>query len=404
MSKKHSMITKLAFLSVSLMVTSAYAIQGSLPQLKAAMHITQTQSEYLVTTPSFAVMIFVVLSPLIQQWFHISDKKIIMAGVTIVGFAGIVPMFVDNYTTILLSRLILGAGYGLYNSQAISVISVWYDGQERAQMLGWRAAAEQVGQALTLTIAGLLLSYLGWRSSFAVYFLAFAVLFFFALRVPEESQAQDDHVDEDNLAEELTDENGQITKISPVVGMLVLFAFLLVVDYVGMENRFPGLAVAINGEHYTGASMFLSLMLIGATLGGITYGWIQDRLGFGTVYLGLGLMALANFLFGFAGDNYWLMVLGLLLIGFPLQLVSPLIFNLLPDLAPADRQPLVTSLCLIGFNFGSFFSPTIAEWTNHLTGKPMSGMGLAAPFPIYGVVLLLIALIIFLATRRHATK
>ena len=48
------------------MVTSAYAIQGSLPQLKAALGITQTQSEYLVTTPSFAVMIFVVLSPLIQ--------------------------------------------------------------------------------------------------------------------------------------------------------------------------------------------------------------------------------------------------------------------------------------------------------------------------------------------------
>lgn len=327
-----------------------------------------------------------------------------MAGVTIVGLAGIVPMFVDNYTTVLLSRLVLGVGYGLYNSQAISVISVWYDGQERAQMLGWRAAAEQIGQALTLTIAGLLLSYIGWRSSFAVYFLAFAVLIFFALRVSEESQAQDDHVDADDLAEELTEGDQKITKISPVVVLLVLFAFLLVVDYVGMENRFPGLAVTVNGAHYTGASMFLSLMLIGATLGGLTYGWIQDQLGFGTVYLGLGLMALANFLFGFAGDNYVMMVIGLLLIGFPLQLVSPLIFNLLPDLAPADRQPLVTSLCLIGFNFGSFFSPTIAEWTNHLTGKPMSGLGLAAPFPIYGVVLLLIALIIFLATRRHAAK
>lgn len=115
-------------------------------------------------------------------------------------------------------------------------------------------------------------------------------------------------------------------------------------------------------------------------------------------------MALSNFLVGFAGHNYILMVCGLLLIGLPLQLVSPLIFNLLPDLAPADRQPLVTSLCLIGFNFGSFFSPTIAKWTNHLTGKPMSGMGLAAPFPIYGVVLLLIALVIFLATRRRAAK
>lgn len=403
MSNKHSMITKLAFLSVSFMVTSAYAIQGSLPQLKAALGVTQTQAEYLVTTPSFAVMIFVVLSPLIQEWFHISDKKIIMAGVTIVGLAGLVPLFVDNYLTILISRLILGAGYGLYNSQAISLISVWYEGSERAQMLGWRAAAEQIGQATTLTVAGLILSYAGWHQSFAVYALAFVVLIFFALRVPDDSQAQDDEVEEDTMAEDLgEDETKKITKISPVVYLLVLFAFLLVVDYVGMENRFPGLAVAIKGSHYTGSSMFLSLMLIGATLGGIFYGSIQKRLGFGTVYLGLGLMALSNFLFGFAGHNYIMMVIGLLLIGFPLQLVSPLIFNLLPDLAPANRQPLVTSLCLIGFNFGSFFSPTIAEWTNHLLGQPLSGMGLAAPFPIYGVALILIALIIFFATRRNA--
>ena len=405
MNNKNSIVTKLAFLSVSFMVTSAYAIQGSLPQLKAALNISQTQSEYLVTTPSFAVMIFVVLSPLIQEWFHISDKKIIMAGVTIVGLAGIIPMFVSNYTTILISRLVLGAGYGLYNSQAISMISIWYEGGVRAQMLGWRAAAEQIGQACTLTVAGLLLSFLGWHGSFAVYLLAFVVLFFFAVRVPDDSKVQDDNVDEDDLGDELGEEKGEkITKISPVVYLLVLFAFLLVVDYVGMENRFPGLSVAINGSHYTGSSMFLSLMLIGATLGGIFYGAIQKRLGFGTVYLGLGLMALSNFLFGFAGHNFVMMVIGLLLIGFPLQLVSPLIFNLLPDLAPANRQPLVTSLCLIGFNFGSFFSPTIAEWTNHLLGQPTSGMGLAAPFPVYGVALIVIALVIFFATRHNAQK
>ena len=38
MDNKKSIVTKLAFLSVSFMVTSAYAIQGSLPQLKAALH------------------------------------------------------------------------------------------------------------------------------------------------------------------------------------------------------------------------------------------------------------------------------------------------------------------------------------------------------------------------------
>lgn len=407
MQNKNSMVTKLAFLSVSFMLTSAYAVQSALPQLKASLHVTQTQSEYLATTPSFAVMIFVVLSPLLQQWFKISDKKMIMIGVTIVGLMGLVPFFnIHSYPIILGSRLLLGAGYGLYNSQAISMISVWYDGETRAQMLGWRAAAEQIGQACTLFLAGLLLTASGWHASFLVYALAFVILIFFGLRVPDDSKAAPvENKVKEEVEEEVDDLDVQsIEKISPAVYLLVLFAFLLVVDYVGMENRFPGLAVNIRGAQYTGASNFLSLMLIGATLGGLFYGSIQKRLGFGTVYLGLGLMALSNFLFYFAGSNFVLLVIGLLLIGFPLQLVSPLIFNLLPDLAPARRQPLVTSMVLIGFNFGAFFSPTIAEWTNHVMGQPTNGYGLAAPFLIYGIGLLVIALIIFVASRRHATK
>lgn len=407
MRNKNSMVTKLAFLSVSFMLTSAYAVQSALPQLKASLNVTQTQSEYLATTPSFAVMIFVVLSPLLQQWFKISDKKMIMIGVTVVGLMGLVPFFnIHSYPIILGSRLLLGAGYGLYNSQAISMISVWYEGETRAQMLGWRAAAEQIGQACTLFLAGLLLTVSGWHASFLVYVLAFVVLIFFGMRVPDDSEVES--VEEKVVAEneEMVDDldSKDIKKISPVVYLLVLFAFLLVVDYVGMENRFSGLAVNIRGAQYTGASNFLSLMLIGATLGGLLYGSIQKRLGFGTVYLGLGLMALSNFLFYFAGSNFAMLVIGLLLIGFPLQLVSPLIFNLLPDLAPANRQPLVTSMVLIGFNFGAFFSPTIAEWTNHLMGQPTSGYGLAAPFLVYGIGLLVIALIIFVATRRQANK
>mgnify|MGYP000672891022 FL=1 len=407
MRNKNSMVTKLAFLSVSFMLTSAYAVQSALPQLKASLNVTQTQSEYLATTPSFAVMIFVVLSPLLQQWFKISDKKMIMIGVTVVGLMGLVPFFnIHSYPIILGSRLLLGAGYGLYNSQAISMISVWYEGETRAQMLGWRAAAEQIGQACTLFLAGLLLTVSGWHASFLVYALAFVVLIFFGMRVPDDSEVES--VEEKVVAEneEMVDDldSKDIKKISPVVYLLVLFAFLLVVDYVGMENRFSGLAVNIRGAQYTGASNFLSLMLIGATLGGLLYGSIQKRLGFGTVYLGLGLMALSNFLFYFAGSNFALLVIGLLLIGFPLQLVSPLIFNLLPDLAPANRQPLVTSMVLIGFNFGAFFSPTIAEWTNHLMGQPTSGYGLAAPFLVYGIGLLVIALIIFVATRHQANK
>lgn len=397
MKHSQSMATKLAFLSASFMVTSAYAIQSALPQIKASLAISQPQVEYLVTAPSFAVIFFVVLSPLLQDWFNISDKHIIMAGITLVGIAGLVPAFANNYWVILVSRLFLGAGYGLYNSQAISLISVWYQGHERTSMQGWRSAFEQIGNACTLTISSLLLIYAGWHAAFLVYGLAFAVMAFFAWRVPNDthSSANTDDGQTEETISPITHE--KVTKISPLVIAILAFVLLIKMDFIGMEDRFPGLAVAINGAQFKGTGTYLSLMLIGATLGGACYGTLQKHFGYiGTIYIGLVLLAIANFLFGFGGNNFMIIAAGILLVGFPMQVLTPLIFNILPFMAPMKLQTKITSFVLIGFNFGAFFSPTADAWFNHLLSQPLSGLGLAAPFRIYGVMMLIIAALIFL--------
>lgn len=407
MKQSQSMATKLAFLSASFMVTSAYAIQSALPQIKASLAVSQPQVEYLVTAPSFAVMFFVVLSPLLQDWFNISDKHIIMAGITMVGIAGLVPAFVSNYWVILASRLVLGAGYGLYNSQAISLISVWYQGHERTSMQGWRSAFEQIGNACTLTISSLLLIYAGWHAAFLVYGLAFAVMAFFAWRVPNDAHSNSTSDDNDGQVEETISPitNEKVTKISPLVIAILAFVLLIKMDFIGMEDRFPGLAVAINGSQFNGTGTYLSLMLIGATLGGACYGTLQKHFSYiGTIYIGLVLLAIANFLFGFGGNNFMIIAAGILLVGFPMQVLTPLIFNILPFMAPMKLQTKITSFVLIGFNFGAFFSPTADAWFNHLLSQPLSGLGLAAPFRIYGVMMLIIAALIFLGKRGMEMK
>ncbi len=398
MKHSQSMATKLAFLSASFMVTSAYAIQSALPQIKASLAISQPQVEYLVTAPSFAVMFFVVLSPLLQDWFNISDKHIIMAGITLVGIAGIIPAFANNYWVILVSRLFLGAGYGLYNSQAISLISVWYQGHERTSMQGWRSAFEQIGNACTLTISSLLLIYAGWHAAFLVYGLAFAVMAFFAWRVPNDTHSSSDNADDEQTEETISPiTHEKVTKISPLVIAILAFVLLIKMDFIGMEDRFPGLAVAINGAQFKDTGTYLSLMLIGATLGGACYGTLQKHFGYiGTIYIGLVLLAIANFLFGFGGNNFMIIAAGILLVGFPMQVLTPLIFNILPFMAPMKLQTKITSFVLIGFNFGAFFSPTADAWFNHMLSQPLSGLGLAAPFRIYGVMMLIIAALIFL--------
>ncbi|OQJ72220.1 MFS transporter [Leuconostoc pseudomesenteroides] len=264
MVKQDSLLTKIAFLGISFVLTSAYAINGALPQMTEALHISSTEAQVLATTPSITVTVFVLLSSFIAA--KLGDKNTIILGVTLVGLAGIVPMFTDSYAIILVSRTVLGAGLGIFNSLAVSMIAVMYNGKTRAAMLGYRAAAEQVGQAVLTLLAGLLLAF-GWRATFLVYLIAFPILFLFIKRVPDTSEMTPL---QSSKSEKTTVE--KITRISPLVLVFTLFAAFLVIDYMAIQLSFPFMATELKGEGYN-TSPILSAMLIAATVGGVTYGW-----------------------------------------------------------------------------------------------------------------------------------
>ena len=308
MVKQDSLLTKIAFLGISFVLTSAYAINGALPQMTEALHISSTEAQVLATTPSITVTVFVLLSSFIAA--KLGDKNTIILGVTLVGLAGIVPMFTDSYVIILASRTILGAGLGIFNSLAVSMIAVMYNGKTRAAMLGYRAAAEQVGQAVLTLLAGLLLAF-GWRATFLVYLIAFPILFLFIKRVPDTSEMTPL---QSSKSEKTTVE--KITRISPLVLVFTLFAAFLVIDYMAIQLSFPFMATELKGEGYN-TSPILSAMLIAATVGGVTYGWFVATFGRFTLQIGLVLMAVSNFLVAFSHGNFIMLIAGVLLIGFP---------------------------------------------------------------------------------------
>lgn len=394
MVKQDSLLTKIAFLGISFVLTSAYAINGALPQMTEALHISSTEAQALATTPSITVTVFVLLSSFIAA--KLGDKNTIILGVTLVGLAGIVPMFTDSYAIILVSRTVLGAGLGIFNSLAVSMIAVMYNGKTRAAMLGYRAAAEQVGQAVLTLLAGLLLAF-GWRATFLVYLIAFPILFLFIKRVPDTSEMTPL---QSSKSEKTTVE--KITRISPLVLVFTLFAAFLVIDYMAIQLSFPFMATELKGEGYN-TSPILSAMLIAATVGGVTYGWFVATFGRFTLQIGLVLMAISNFLVAFSHGNFIMLMAGVLLIGFPLQLISPFIFNQLPKLGPLARQSLITSIILIGFNVGVFIEPmfvaTFASMIGH--GGGSAAASAYATIPYLGMVLLIIAIVTVITSRKQ---
>ncbi|WP_349532885.1 MFS transporter [Leuconostoc citreum] len=397
MKSQDKWITKVAFLGISFMLTSAYAINGTLPQMTKSLGVSATEVQALATTPSIVVTVFVLLSSFIAA--KLGDKKTIILGMLLVGFAGIVPFFVSSYAAILVSRMVLGAGFGIFNSLAVSMIAVMYQGQTRATMLGWRAAVEQIGQAVLTFVAGLLLNF-GWHTKFLVYLLAFPILYLFYVRVPDTTEMLAEAEEKQGKTAKKSLEGPK--KISPVVWILTLFAAFLVIDYMAIQLSFPFMAQSL-GVNGMVVSTILSFMLVAAMVGGIVYGTIQKLFGRFTLQVGLILMAISNYLVAFSNHNFVMLTIGVLLIGFPMQLISPFIFSQLPNLAPLKKQPFVTSIILIGFNVGVFVEPFIISFLAGIMGNHTSNVAAAAytTIPLLGVILLIIAVITFFTNRKR---
>ena len=389
MQSQDKWITKIAFLGISFMLTSAYAIK--------ALGVSATEVQALATTPSIVVTVFVLLSSFIAA--KLGDKRTIMLGMLLVGFSGVVPFFVTSYPVILISRMVLGAGFGIFNSLAVSMIAVMYQGNTRATMLGWRAAVEQIGQAVLTFVAGLLLNF-GWQATFLVYLLAFPILYLFYIRVPDTTEM---------LAENQNKKTGtnipvsSPESISPLVWVLTLFAAFLVIDYMAIQLSFPFMAQNL-GVGGLLVSTILSLMLVAAMVGGLVYGGIQKIFGRFTLQVGLLLMAVSNALVMLSDGNFIILTIGVLLIGFPMQLISPFIFSQLPNLAPLKKQPFVTSIVLIGFNVGVFIEPFVISFLAGVMGHPTTSVSAAAytTLPLLIVILLIITVVTFIVGRKKS--
>lgn len=380
---KNSLISKLAVLSISLLLMSGPVINPALPQIKESLSISQSQTELLSTIPNFAVIFFISISSFIAN--KIGIKKTIVGGLILAGIGGSLPLFITNYSAILLSRFLLGAGFGLFNSLAVSLISALYDGDTRASLLGIRNSTESIGQAILTVIAGLLLT-LGWKFSFAIYLLAFPILIFFIMFVPDIKES----------SKHTQIEKGKKEKLPALVYFFVLFAIVLVMNSYAITVRFPSMAAEINGLGYN-SSIFLAIMPILGIIAGFVFGFVNKVFGRKTVLVGIILNILVNLLIGFSNGNFTILLIGLFLSGVPNAFCFPYIYNSLGTITKSEKSlNLATSLILIGCNIGGFISPMAMQFIQYISGSNK----LAAPFPIFTILLFALMIGIIVADRK----
>lgn len=385
MNNNKSILQKGAILSISLMLTSSQAINGIIPQMKQSLGISQSQSELLGTVPSVTVIIFILLSSYFAK--RVGMKKTIILGLLLAGVGGILPAFMANFQIVLISRVILGAGLGLYNSLAVTYISSLYSGDTRATLLGIRNSMEALGQTILIFLAGLLVN-ITWTASFLVYAVAFPIAFLFAMKVPEIRNEQND-ISKNDIKE----------KMNPIVFVLVLFAILLVMNSIAISVRFASIATEIKGGEFN-ASNYLALMSILGILAGFIFGPVNKWIGKGTLYLGIIFYIVSNLLIATSNGNMTFLLMGLFLSSITGSWCFPFIFSNLDKVTTKNTINFATSLIFIGCNIGNFIAPIVMELAQLLTGSTH----LTAPFYVFAGIFMLVLFVTFFMTKRKTDR
>ncbi|WP_239253826.1 MFS transporter [Listeria ilorinensis] len=376
---------KVSLLSISLLLMAGPAIAATIPLMAETFQSQSASSiELLSTIPNFGIILFVLVSNYLVKL--IGDKKTVLTGLLIALIFGIVPVFSESYGLILFSRFMLGAGIGLINPLAYSLITHYFIGEERATMLGYQNAVSSIGSAALTFIVGLLVQG-GWHTTYLVYLIAIPAILLFGLFVPETK-----HVATERPI--IKEKNAEKTnKIHPKVFGYAFLAMLIFASFITLIIKLSTFAsesgVATVGE----ASIILSLCTVAGIISSPLFGKIFMRIKFYTLSVGLFVVGL-SFVVIALSTNLWVLGLGALLGGLAFALVTPYLFMQASQYAAPGQDNIVSSILLVGINIGTFIAPYFAGLIGILFGNSQAYFAIL----MSGVILLATSIIHFLVT------
>ena len=342
---KLNLFAKFSLLSISILLMSHLAISPVIPNLYNFYHtnnpnIGLASVESLATIPAMMITIFVLLSNGVIKL--IGKKNTVLLGLFLIFIFGIAPAFTTNFKIVLISRLLLGAGIGLFNSLSISMISDFFDEEHRGTMIGLRTAFLNIGKALTTFISGYLLIY-GIQYTFLVYALALPIFIIFLLFVHNTENVNNKKVS---------------IKFHKETIVLTLLTFLVGISYMGATIKIPTLLAEKYHYQPDVARNLLTILALSGILSGVIFGILVKKFKNLTLPIMLSFMTVGSVLFALT-NNIIIFYIAAIFIG--ISFVGTMSFNFFYISNKLDNKFInfATSVILVGGNIGVILTPVV---------------------------------------------
>lgn len=161
-------------------ITGIMPILGILNKQYAAQGTSAVQ---ILQTIPYALLM---AGSLVIGWLtsKFSKRNIAMAGLAVIGICGILPFFLNGYGMLLVSRILIGFGFGVTSPINTAIVAEFFQPNERPAYLGLHVVGMGVG-SMAGNLVGGALSGLGYRFFYLVYMIAFLSLVGVRLLLPD---------------------------------------------------------------------------------------------------------------------------------------------------------------------------------------------------------------------------
>jgi MFS family permease len=309
------------------------------------------------------------------------------------GAAGVGAAFAPSFATLLAMRLLQGVGSAGLINLAVVLLGDYWEGTERARLIGYNAAVLTVSVAVFPAVGGVLAQVGGWRWSFAPYALAIGTAVAVWLLLPQRPTPAPIP-----MSRQVRDAVAVLRM--PVVFGAVAFGFVLFVLIFGLfltampillEDDF-GLDAGVRG-------LILAFPATGSTLAAVTLGRTRSRLGARRLLLISSMLFVVGFTTIGLANVLVLLFAGALLYGLGEGASIPTVQDLVAGAAPEASRGAVVAAWVGAARAGQTLGPLVA-------GVGLDAVGPSTTFVIGGAVsavLLVVQLVVRLdriAARR----
>lgn len=362
----------IAIMTLSMFLLSYMALTPIVANIYNSFPSEKLENIQIIVTliPLFSVVTMFLCNPLSKK---ISMKNIGIIGLILITLGGAFTYIFHRYIwQLYVSSILLGLGIGLINVISSSMISYYFDGEEKMKVMGYQSIFVSIGGTLFSYLSGLLAK-INWPYSYLCFFLALIVIVINIAFLPN------DKLESESKTKEKLPKRIYLLATISILFFISINVFntsiAILLENLGYKSDISGLVTAI----YTLIGLFA-----GFILNKVVKIFKTNTLTFACAIATIGFFLIAT-------KQIILIFIGSALLGFAFATRNPAGITFSANMVTAAKSALAIAIFNGAGQLGAFLSPYIINFISNLFNS-----NIVTTFTISGIFMLIVTIIHFL--------